>query len=144
MHKSILSRLGERLRLTGLWLHPGFLKFWAAETVSGFGSQVTIVALPLLAALSLDASPLQMGLLSAASTAPFLLIGLFVGVWVDRARKAPLLIASDVARAALIAVVPVAWVTGWLSMGLLYAVALGAGTLTVVFEVASLSLLEYG
>jgi len=141
MHKSIHSFLGDRLRLAGLWLHPGFLKFWASETVSGFGSQVTIVALPLLAALRLDASPLQMGLLSAASTAPFLLIGLFVGVWVDRARKVPLLVASDVARAALLAVVPVAWAAGWLSMGLLYAVALGAGSLTVVFEVAALSLL---
>ena len=141
MHSSILTLLGRRLRLGGLWLRPGFLEFWTAETVSGFGSQATIVALPLLAALTLNASPLEMGMLSAASTAPFLLIGLFVGVWVDRVRRAPLLIASDLARAALLAVIPVAWATGWLSMGLLYAAALGAGVLTVVFEVASLSLL---
>jgi MFS family permease len=141
MQNSILALLGRRLRLAGLRLHPGFLKFWAAETVSGFGSRVTTAALPLLAALTLDASPAQMGLLSAASTAPFLLIGLFAGVWVDRARKVPLLVASDLARAALLAAIPAAWATGRLSMGLLYAVALGVGALTVVFEVASLSLL---
>lgn len=141
MHKSILARLGECIRPTGLWLRPGFFKFFAAETVSGFGSQVTVVALPLLAALTLDASPGQMGLLSAASTAPFLVIGLFVGVWVDRVRRTPLLISADLARAALLAVIPAAWIAGWLSMGLLYAVALGAGSLTVIFEVAALSLL---
>lgn len=141
MHNSILARLSERVRPTGLWLHSGFRKFWAAETTSAIGSHVTIVALPLLAALTLDASPAQMGLLSAASTAPFLLIGLFVGVWVDRVRRSPLLIAADLTRAALLAVIPLAWFTGWLSMGLLYSVALGSGSLTVVFEVASLSLL---
>lgn len=141
MNKSILACLGGRFRPTGLWLHTGFLKLWAAQTISGFGSQVTILALPLLAALLLDASPTEMGILTAASTAPFLLIGLFVGVWVDRLRRRPLLIASDVARAALLAVVPAAWAAGLLSMRLLYVVALGTGALTVVFEVAYLSLL---
>ncbi len=141
MNKHILARFGERVRPTGLWLHSSFLKLWAAETVSSFGSQVTIVALPLLAALTLDASPLQMGLLSAASTAPFLLIGLFVGAWVDRTHRAPLLAVSDLARAALLAVIPAAWMLGFLSMGLLYAVALGAGTFTVILDVASLSVL---
>lgn len=141
MNKFMLARLIEQFRPTGLWLHSGFSKLWAAETVSGFGSQVTIVALPLLAALMLDASPLQMGLLSAASTAPFLLIGLFVGVLVDRVPHVPLLVASDIARAALLAVIPVAWMFGWLSMGLLYTVALTAGAFTVVFEVAAMSLL---
>ena len=141
MNKSILARFDGRFRPASLWLHSGFLKLWAAETVSGFGSQVTIVALPLLAALTLDASPLQMGLLSAAGTAPFLLIGLLVGVLVDRVRRIPLLVASDLARAALLAGIPVAWMFGWLNMGLLYTVALGTGVFTVVFEVAAMSLL---
>ena len=141
MNKFIFARAGGRLRPGGLWLHSGFLKLWAAETVSGFGSQVTIVALPLLAALMLNASPLQMGLLSAAGTAPFLLIGLLVGVLVDRFRRIPLLIFSDLARAALLAVVPVSWMFGYLNMDLLYAVALTAGVFTVVFEVAAMSLL---
>ncbi len=141
MNKPIFARLVEQFRPTGLWLHSGFLKLWAAETVSGFGSQVTIVALPLLAALMLDASPLQMGLLSAAGTAPFLLIGLFVGVLVDRVRRVPLLVASDLARTALLALIPAAWMFGWLNMGLLYTVALTAGAFTVVFEVAAMSLM---
>lgn len=141
MRNSILSRLRGRLRPAGLWRHPGFLRLWAATTVSRFGSEVTFLALPLMAALLLDASPTQMGLLLAAFTAPFLLIGLLVGVWVDRVRRAPLLVSSDLARAALLIVVPAAWATGWLNMWLLYAVALGVGSLTVVFEVASLSLL---
>lgn len=141
MNKSILARFGERSNSTSLWLHTGFLKLWAAQTVSGFGSQISILALPLLAALLLDASPAEMGILTAASTAPFLLIGLFVGVWVDRLRRRPLLIASDALRAALLAVVPAAWAAGLLNMELLYVVALGTGTLTVVFEVAHLSLL---
>ena len=129
MNKSILARFDGRFRPASLWLHSGFLKLWAAETVSGFGSQVTIVALPLLAALTLDASPLQMGLLSAAGTAPFLLIGLLVGVLVDRVRRIPLLVASDLARAVLLAGIPVAWMFGWLNMGLLYTVALGTAYL---------------
>lgn len=141
MQDPIHSRLGRRLRPKGLWRHPGFLKLWSATTVSRFGSEVTLLALPLMAALVLDASPGQMGLLLAAMTAPFLLIGLLVGVWVDRVRRVPLLIYSDLARAALLAAVPVAWAAGWVNMGLLYAVALGVGALTVVFEVAYLSLL---
>jgi MFS family permease len=141
VQSSVFSRLGGRLRPAGLWRHPGFLRLWWATTVSRFGSEVTLLALPLLAALVLDASPAQMGLLLAAFTAPFLVIGLLVGVWVDRVRRAPLLVFSDLARAALLAAVPVAWAAGWLNMGLVYAVALGVGTLTVVFEVASLSLL---
>ncbi len=125
----------------GLWQHPGFFKLWSALTVSRFGSEISALALPLLAALVLDASPAQMGLLSAAATVPFLLIGLLVGIRVDRLRRGPLLVASDLARAALLVAVPVSWAAGWLSMSLLYAVALGVGSLTVVFEVASMSLL---
>ena len=135
------SRPGVHLRHAGLWQHPGFFKLWSALTVSRFGSETSTLALPLLAALTLGASPAQMGLLSAAGTAPFLLIGLLVGVWVDRVRHGPLLVASDLARAALLVAVPLSWAAGWLSMGLLYAVALGVGALTVVFEVASMSLL---
>lgn len=141
MIRSILARFGERFGPTSLWLHTSLLKLWAAQTISGFGSQITTLALPLLAALLLDATPTEMGILTAASTAPYLLIGLFVGVWVDRLRRQPLLIATDVARAGLLAVVPAAWAAGLLNMGLLYDVALGTGALTVVFEIAHLSLL---
>lgn len=118
-----------------------FPRLWAAETVSGFGSQVSGVALPLLAAVALGASPAQMGLLSAATTVPFLLIGLFAGVLVDRTRRRTLLVAADLLRAGLLAAIPFAWAAGWLGMELVYAVALGTGALTVIFEVAALSLL---
>lgn len=141
MQNSVFSRLGGWLRPTGLWRHTGFSLLWTATTVSRFGSEVTVLALPLTAALLLDASPAQMGFLLAASTAPFLLFGLFVGVWVDRSRRLPLLIFSDLARAAVLLAIPVAWAAGWLNLGLLYAVALGAGTLSVVFDVSYVSLL---
>lgn len=139
MHASILTRLGERLKPGELWHNPGFLTFWAAQTISRFGSEIGTLTLPLLAALTLDASPSEMGALFAAATAPFLLIGLLVGVWVDRLRRRPLLVVSDVVRAALLVTIPVTWAAGWLSMGLLYAVALSVGVLSVFFEVASLS-----
>ena len=83
------------LRLGGLWLHADFRKLWAGQTISLFGSQVTLLALPLVAVLMLGATPVQMGLLGAAEYAPFLLVGLLAGVWVDRFRRRPILIWSD-------------------------------------------------
>ncbi len=133
--------LALRWRPTGLWRHPGFLRYWAADSISQFGIQISAVALPLAAALVLGASAGEMGLLAAAGTAPFLLIGLFVGVWVDRVRRRPLLILSDLARAALLLAVPLAWALDALSMELLYCVAFLVGIFTVVFEVAFVSYL---
>ena len=130
-----------RPALTGLWQHRNFRNLWAAESVSQFGAQISMLALPLAAALSLDATAGQMGLLGAAGTAPFLLFGLFVGVWVDRLRRRPLMIAADLGRAALLAVIPLAWAFGGLRIELLYVVAFMAGSLTVCFDVAYLSFL---
>ena len=70
----------QRDRFTGLWRNPDFLKFWAAQTVSIFGDQVSALALPLVAVLALGASAAQMGLLAAASRLPLLLLGLLAGV----------------------------------------------------------------
>jgi MFS family permease len=70
-----------------LWRHSEFLKFWAGQTISVFGSEITALALPLTAALALNATPAQMGLLSAATTLPFLLVGLFAGAWADRRQR---------------------------------------------------------
>jgi MFS family permease len=95
--------------------------------------------LPLIAALTLGATAWQMGLLSAAGSAPVLLVGLVAGVWVDRWRRRPVLIAADLGRAVLLATVPLASVLGVLRMELLYVVALAAGTLTVLFGVAHMS-----
>lgn len=121
---------------TGLWRHSGFLKLWGAETISQLGTQLTALAIPLIAALSLDASPAQMGLLVAISTAPSLLVGLFVGVWVDRLPRKPVLIVADLARAALLGLIPVLWILDLLSIESLYAIGFGIGIFTVFFDVA--------
>lgn len=125
-----------RQRFTGLWRHHDFLRLWAAQTVSLFGTQVTTLALPLTAVLVLDATAGQMGLLTALSTLPFLLIGLFAGAWVDRMRRRPILIAADLGRALLFVSIPVAAALDRLSIEQLYTVALLAGALTVFFDVA--------
>ena len=124
-----------------LWSHPAFLRLWTASAISDIGSQVSALALPLIAALMLDATAWQMGLLSAAESAPTLLVGLFAGVWVDRRRRRSVMIAADLGRAALLLIVPLASVLGALRIELLYAVALAAGALTVLFDVSHLSYL---
>ncbi len=119
-----------------LWGHADFLKLWTAESISQLGSQVTLLALPLIALSLLGASTFQVGLLSTLEFAPFLLVGLPAGVWVDRLRRRPILVAADLGRALTLASIPVAWALGVLTIGQLYAVAFGAGVLTVFFDVA--------
>jgi MFS family permease len=128
-----------RRSFTGLWRDREFLKFWAASAISDVGSQVSTLALPLIAALLLGATPWQMGLLSAAGAAPVLVMGLFAGVWVDRLRRRPVMIAADVARAVLLLAIPLASALGLLTIEILYAVALLTGSLAVLFDVAFLS-----
>jgi MFS family permease len=120
----------------GLWGHRDFRKLWAGETVSLFGSEVTELALPLVAVLVLEADAGQMGLLAAARFAPFLLITLPAGVWVDRRRRRPVLIGSNLGRALLVGLVPLLSGLGLLRMGHLYAISFAVGTLTVMFDVA--------
>jgi MFS family permease len=116
--------------------NPAFLKLWASETVSQFGSQITLLALPLTAVVLLDATAFEMGLLRASASAPFLLIGLLAGVWVDRHRRRPILFAANLGRALLLALIPLAALLGLVRIELLYLVAFAAGTLTVFFDVA--------
>jgi MFS family permease len=130
-----------RLYRTGLWKHADFVRLWAAESISQLGAQITLIALPLTAALALDASPSQMGMLGAAGGAPFLLLGLFAGVWVDRLRRRPIMVWTDIARAAVLAVVPAAWAFDALRVEMLYAVAFLVGCLTLMFDVAYISYL---
>ena len=119
-----------------LWRHRDFRLLWGAQTVSQFGSQVSQLAIPLTAALTLDATPFQMGLLWAVYMAPFLAFGLVAGVWVDRRRRRPTLIITDVLRALVLLVVPVAALLDLLRIELLYAVIFLAGALTLFFDVA--------
>jgi MFS family permease len=128
--------ISVRLHRTALLRQPVFLLFWTGQTISAFGSQITALALPLTAVLTLGATPVQMGLLSAAQTGPFLILGLFAGVWVDRLRRRPILIAADLGRGMLLATIPLAAALELLSMEQLYAVALGTGVLTTFGIVA--------
>ncbi|WP_138758309.1 MFS transporter [Modestobacter altitudinis] len=116
--------------------HRDFRHLWAAETVSQVGTQVTLLALPVVAVTVLDATPLQMGVLTALETAAFLLIGLPAGAWVDRWRRKRVLVTADLVRAVVLATLPVAYLLDVLSLGQLFAVAAVTGTATVFFDVA--------
>ena len=93
-----------RRNLRGLWRLPDFRRLWLSLTITAFGAQVTNLALPLTAALLLHATPLQMGILVALETLPFALVSLHAGVLLDRVRKLPIVITSDVSRGARAAV----------------------------------------
>jgi MFS family permease len=114
---------------------PGFRGLWLAQTVSQVGTQITFLAMPLVAILELEASPLEVGILGAVDFLPFLLFTLPAGVWVDRLHRRRILIAADIGRALVLAVVPIAYLAGVLAMWQLYAVGFIAGTLTVFFDV---------
>ncbi len=120
----------------GLWRQPDFLKLWSAETVSQFGSQVSQLALPFAAVLVLDATAFQVALLGTVDFLPFILFTLPAGVWVDRLRRRPILIAGDFGRALLLASIPVAYVLDELTLGQLYVVGFLVGTCTVLFDVS--------
>src|SRR5437764_13279248 len=94
--------------LTGLWKNPDFVKLWLGQTVSLFGSGITGIALPLTAVLALAATPTQMGILGALDGIAVLVIGLLAGAWVDRVRRRPLLIATDLGLAFILATMPLA------------------------------------
>ncbi|MFF0742778.1 MFS transporter [Streptomyces sp. NPDC004111] len=125
----------------GLLRLRDFRLLLAGAAAGQVGAQVTLVALPLVAVLELKAPAFQVGLLTAAETAAFLLIGLPAGAWVDRMRKRALMIRADLVRAAAMASVPLAAVGGVLTMAQLYVVALVTGIATVFFDVAHQSYL---
>ena len=127
--------------MTTLWHDRAFLKYWTASAISDVGSQVTALALPLIGAITLNATAWEMGALTAASTAPILVLGLFTGVIVDRLRRRPVLIAADVGRALWLATIPLAAWLGMLSIELLIAVAFLTGALSLLFDIAHLAFL---
>lgn len=123
-----MARLGRDRLLR----HADFRRFWGSTILTSFGGQVTQLALPLCAALLLQASPGQMGLLVALENLPYFLLCLPAGVLLDRARRLPVMMASDVMLATALASVPIAWWLGLLSMHWLYAVGFIMGTGAVV------------
>ena len=116
--------------------HRDFRHLWGAETVSQVGTQVTMLALPVIAVTLLDATPLQMGVLTALETAAFLLVGLPAGAWVDRWRRKRVLVTADLVRAVVLATLPAAYLADLLTLGQLFVVAAVTGTATVFFDVA--------
>ena len=124
-----------------LWRHTNFLKLWAAETVSAFGDAVSDIALPLVAIITLGAGAREMGILRALDNTPILLFGLFIGVWVDRVRRQPLMIAAQLGRGILLVTIPVATVAGILRMELLYFISFLGGMLSAIFTLATTTFL---
>ena len=120
----------------GLWRHSDFLKLWSAETISQLGSQVTGLAFPLVAIITLDVSAFEVALLGVVEFLPFILVSLPAGVWVDRLPRRPILIAGDFGRAVLLASIPIAYAGGWLTIWHLYVAGFLFGVLTVFFDVA--------
>jgi MFS family permease len=113
-----------------------FRRYWSGHTISLFGDQVSMLAIPLLAVLTAHASAAQMGYLTAAGLVPYLLFSLVIGAWADRrSDKRRIMITADLGRAAALIAVPVLYLTGALTLPTLYAVAFVVGTLSVFFEV---------
>ena len=119
-----------------LWRHADFLRLWGAQTISQFGSQVSLIALPLVAIDTLEASALEVALLGAVEMLPFLLIALPAGVWVDRLPRKPILVVGDLGRALALASIPIAWAADALTIWQLYLVGFVVGIFTVFFDVA--------
>ena len=120
----------------GLWRRSDFRKLWSAETVSQFGTQFTILALPLAAVIVLHASVFEIAALNVVEFLPFVLISLPAGVWVDRMRRKPILVVGDLARALLLVSIPIAYAFDALTIWQLYAVGFLVGIATVFFDVA--------
>src|SRR6202789_3310265 len=112
---------------TDLLRDATYRRLWTSILSSSFGGQVTLLALPLTAAVLMHAAPTQMGLLSAMELVPMVLFSLPTGVWLDRVRKLPVYVVGEVTVSLAVATVPVAWWFGWLSMRWLYVVGIFIG-----------------
>lgn len=121
---------------SGLFRHADFMKLWTGETVSLFGTRMGDVAISFAAVIALKATPFQMGILSAARIVPTLVLGLFAGVWVDRTRRRPILIGTDIGRFVVLATIPIAAMSAALTMTQLYTVILAYSALDLFFDVA--------
>ena len=120
----------------GLWSHADFLKLWTGQSISEFGSQISALAIPWLAAVELHASPFAFSILGMLGFLPFILFALPAGVWVDRLRRRPILIVGDAARAVLLALIPLLWAMNDLRMWHLLVIQFVVGVFTVFFDVA--------
>jgi MFS family permease len=120
----------------GLWRHGGFLRLWAGETASQFGEQFGNLTIPVIAVSVLSATSFEVGLLNAAETLAFLVIGLPAGAWIDRWIKRRVMLRADLIRAVLLAAIPVLWFTHVLAFWQLLIVATAVGVCSVFFDVS--------
>jgi MFS family permease len=116
---------------------PTYCRVWISTLVSSFGNQISLLALPLTAAVLLDATAFQMGVLTAVESVPFVLLSLPGGVWLDRVRKFPVYVVGELLTAAAVLLVPIAWWLDLLSMPLLYFVAFVMGAVNTIAGSAS-------
>jgi MFS family permease len=123
-------------RVESVLRNADFVRLWTGETISQFGTQVSLLAIPLVAVTLLRASPFEVALLGTIEFLPFIFFSLPAGAWVDRLRRRPVLIAGDIGRAVMLATVPLAYLLDVLTIGQLYVVGFVVGTLTVFFDVA--------
>src|SRR5579863_3677281 len=119
-----------------LFRHPDFMKLWTGETVSLFGTRMGDVAISFAAVIALKATPFQMGILAAAGIVPTLVLGLFAGVIVDRVRRRPILIGTDIGRFIVLGTIPFAAMFAKLTMAQLCAAMLAYSALDLFFDVA--------
>lgn len=120
---------------------PGFRRFWAASTISDFGTSITSVALAVIIVSDLGGTAADVGLVQGATVAPYLVVGLFVGVLADRVRRKPLLVATDLGRAVVLAGVPLLAAVGTLTVPVLAALMAVFGLLSVLNAAAQQSFL---
>ncbi len=132
-------RSGSRPK--SLLRHRDFRQLWAAETVSQVGTQVSMLAIPLMAIKVLHATTFEVGALTAVEFAPFVLVGLPAGAIVDRVRRRPVMVLCDLGRAVSLATLPIAHALGWLTIWQLFAVVFANGVMTVFFDVSYMSIL---
>jgi MFS family permease len=124
-----------------LWRDRNFLTMWSGQAFSQFGAQITELAIPVLAVLLLDATEFEVGVLTAANVAAFLVVGLPAGAWIDRMRKRHVMIWADAVRAVALGTVPLLWMLGTLQIWHLVIVALIMGIATVFFDVSYQSII---
>lgn len=134
-----MARETEDVAGSGLRGHRDFNKLWLADAFTQAGNQVTLIAMPLVAVLILDANAFEVGVLVAVEYVGFLVLGLPAGVWVDRRARRPIMIFADISRAAVLLTVPVAYWFDVLTIWQLYGVVLLQGVATLFFDVASMT-----
>ncbi|WP_422647551.1 MFS transporter [Actinoalloteichus caeruleus] len=128
-----------RAKPRSLWHNRDFLKFWVGETISLLGTQVTILALPLTAIHSLNATDSEVGVLRFVQLAPYLALALLLGIWIDRVRRWRVMLWSNLARMALIALIPLLHLTDLLTVPALLVIACLIGVASVLFDLSWMS-----